>query len=129
MRQSGRYSSLQRSEIELIIYHQSLGDPNATIGSVSCSLTTIFHPSYIVFEAHSCLRLWIRSLYTTGSIRNHKSRSKGVEITGHAFRQLLLMLSKKPPSPSRVPSGDSESATALSSLPYDLLLNIATFLD
>jgi len=129
MRHSGSTSSLQHSAKELIIYHQSLGDPNATIGSVSCSSTTIFTPSYIAFEARSCLRFWVRSVYTTGSIQKHRSRSKSVEITGHALRHLRLMLNKKPPSPSRIPSGDSESATALSSLPYDLLLNIATFLD
>jgi hypothetical protein len=37
------------------------------------------------------------------------------------------MLAKKPPSPQ--PSSDYEFSSGLSSLPYDLLLNIATFLD
>lgn len=39
------------------------------------------------------------------------------------------MLAKKPPSPQRLQSGDLEFSSGLSSLPYDLLLNIATFLD
>jgi hypothetical protein len=39
------------------------------------------------------------------------------------------MLYKKPTSPQQRASGEAESSAKLSNLPYDLLLNIATYLD
>jgi hypothetical protein len=45
------------------------------------------------------------------------------------YRLAPQMLAKKPPSPQQIPASDCEFSSGLSSLPYDLLLNIATFLD